>query len=48
MYYQGTKSVIHMSLLNEVKDDLQLVWKDIRGSNIYLSIVGSAHKNVVV
>lgn len=24
MYYQGTKSVIHMSLLNEVKDDLQV------------------------
>lgn len=37
-----------MSLLNEVKDDLQLVWEDIRGSNIYLSIAASAYKNVVV
>lgn len=37
-----------MSLLNEVKDDLQLVWEDIRGRIIYLSIAASAHKNVVV
>ena len=48
MYYKGTKSVIHMSLLNGVKDDLQVGVGEHPGIIIYLSIAASAHKNVVV
>lgn len=48
MYYQGTKSVIHMSLLNGVKDDLQVGVGEHPGIIRYLYVAASVHKNVIV
>ena len=48
MYYQGTKSVIHMSLLNGGKDDLQVSVGEHPGIIIYLYVAASVHKNVIV
>ena len=48
MYYQGTKSVIHMSLLNGVKDDLQAGVGEHPGIIIYLYVAASVRKNVIV
>ena len=48
MYYQVTKSVIHMSLLNGVKDDLQVGVGEHPGIIIYLYVAVSVHKNVIV
>lgn len=48
MYYQGTKSVIHMSLLNGVKDDLQVGVGEHPGIIIYLYVATSVRKNVIV
>ena len=48
MYYQGTKSVIHMSLLNGVKDDLQVGVGGHPGISIYLYVAAGVHKNVIV
>ena len=48
MYYQGTKSVIHMSLLNGVKDDLQVGVGGHPGIIIYLYVAASVRKNVIV
>ena len=48
MYYQGTKSVIHMSLLNGVKDDLKVVVGEHPWIIIYLYVAASVRKNVIV